>query len=366
LFGFTLVELLVVIAIIGMLIALLLPAVQAAREAARRMQCSNNLKQMGLALHNYHDAHQSFVAYKSGPQYSPTQNLWNMYSYAIHLLPYVEQMPRYDQIYSNLPSPDDDDAVEFKGAVNCYCCPSDGNSIQPSTSGSGGAAAAAGLPGHARISIMACFGDNFGGTQEWAGSRIMRGLFRGPMHQWTNYGTIADGTSNTIAFSEAVTYSSMTASELKGNIAVLGVGTSIENGDFGNNRWNIIDQCLAAIDPNNRNLIQNQAQDKFNCRGWDWRGAPPQSIFSTVLPPNSPSCAENVQPKYGQVLMSATSHHTGGVNVSMCDGSVHFIADTIDYGNNASRVNGVKSGPSSFGVWGAMGSADGGEAKTGL
>jgi prepilin-type processing-associated H-X9-DG protein len=194
----------------------------------------------------------------------------------------------------------------------------------------------------------------------------MRGVFRGPEHQWTNFGTIADGTSNTIAFSEAVTYTSMTGSHLKGNIAVLGPGNTNNNADFVNNRWTIIDQCFAAIDPNNRNLITNQAEERYNCRGWDWCGAPPHNLFNTVLPPNSPSCAENTQPKYGQVLMSATSHHTGGVNVSMADGSVHFVSDTIDYGNNSSRVNGVKSGPSSFGVWGAMGSAEGGEATTSL
>ncbi|MDR1384060.1 MAG: DUF1559 domain-containing protein [Planctomycetaceae bacterium] len=283
------------------------------------------------------------------------------------LLPYVEQTARYDQIYKNLMMPDDDGAVEFKGVVNCFCCPSDGNSTQPSDSGAGGAAATQGLPGHSRIGIMACFGDNFGGTQEWSTNGINRGVFRGPMHKWTNFGAITDGTSNTVAFSEAVTYSTMSGSDVKGNIAVIVGGTSISDGDFGNNKWTRIDQCLAVLDPNNRKRFTgDHAEDKFNCRGWDWRAAPPQNIFSTVLPPNSPSCSEHIQPKYGQVLMAATSNHTGGVNLSMSDGSVHFVSDTIDYGNNSTRVDGVKSGASSFGVWGAMGSADGGESKAGL
>ncbi|MDR1269811.1 MAG: DUF1559 domain-containing protein [Planctomycetaceae bacterium] len=361
LFGFTLVELLVVIAIIGVLIALLLPAVQAAREAARRMQCSNNLKQMGLALHTYHDTYESFVAFKSGPKYSrttPVYDIWNMYSYIIHLLPFVEQTARYEQIYSYCHSLDDDDATEFKGTVNCYFCPSDGNANKPSDSG----AAAAGLPGHTKISYMACMGDAFGGTQEWNNNGIKRGIFMGPHDKWTSFSTVTDGTSNTVAFSESVTYATMNGTDLKGNIAVLGAGTSITDGNWSNNRATIRQQCLAARDSADSRQITNPAEDKFNCRGWDWRGAPPQNAFSTVLQPNSPSCAENTQPKYGQVLMTATSNHTGGVNVSMTDGSVRFISDTIDHG--AITNDGVTTGPSRFGVWGAIGSASGDESQS--
>ncbi len=103
--GFTLVELLVVIAIIGVLVGLLLPAVQSAREAARRMQCTNNLKQMGLALHNYHDVHKQFcpgiVQQASDPQYQLTANnvanSVESWAWGAFLLPFMEQGNLYDQ-----------------------------------------------------------------------------------------------------------------------------------------------------------------------------------------------------------------------------------------------------------------------------
>ena len=100
--GFTLVELLVVIAIIGILVGLLLPAVQAAREAARRMQCSNNMKQIGLAMHNYHDTVKAFPCFAQQPGGGVTgtgaNQLWRGYSGFTMILPYIEQGPLYNQI----------------------------------------------------------------------------------------------------------------------------------------------------------------------------------------------------------------------------------------------------------------------------
>ncbi|MDR2440810.1 MAG: DUF1559 domain-containing protein, partial [Planctomycetaceae bacterium] len=134
-FGFTLVELLVVIAIIGVLIALLLPAVQAAREAARRMQCANKLKQFGIAVHNYHDTYNALPAVQTGP-YGPQRGNQNMrMNGLVGILPFMEQNPLYDRICTTTIFTTDnwfDDFTHLYGApiiteqVMAFYCPSDG------------------------------------------------------------------------------------------------------------------------------------------------------------------------------------------------------------------------------------------------
>ncbi len=138
--GFTLIELLVVIAIIGVLIALLLPAVQAAREAARRAQCTNNLKQMGLAAQNYHDTNGCFPGNSySGQFYNPPNKYYENFSCFVRMLPYFEQMPMYNATNFNLTSSNVENITISGVQVASLLCPSDTNNvpvgIQPTVSG---------------------------------------------------------------------------------------------------------------------------------------------------------------------------------------------------------------------------------------
>ena len=121
--GFTLIELLVVIAIIAVLIALLLPAVQAAREAARRAQCVNNLKQIGLGLHNYHSSNDVFPMGQSLQQGST----WNSTSAQAGMLSYMEQTAVFNSINFSLVSTDGENTTAWNTRINSFLCPSDGS-----------------------------------------------------------------------------------------------------------------------------------------------------------------------------------------------------------------------------------------------
>jgi len=341
--GFTLIELLVVIAIIAILIALLLPAVQQAREAARRTQCKNNLKQLGLALHNYHDVYGKFCFHKGGTGWTGTNTgNWGRLSGYIGLLPYIEQANLYNQISSQQtidgvtypefgPEPWVTAYTPWRAQVSAFLCPSDSGP----TSGSGRSSIG-------KVNYGFCNGDSIVPSQN---NRQTRGMFA---HS-TTYGVrdCTDGTSNTIMMGELV--------RSLGGVQKLG-GTAINVGDLNTNPSN----CLAQLDINDRNNFAAGVE----MRAWSgdkWCDSNVSMTgFNTVLPPNGPRCASSAWDGTWGVY-SSQSRHTGGVQVLLGDGSVRFISENIDSGDNTVSDPGTGGGRSPYGVWGALGTKNGTE-----
>ena len=351
--AFTLVELLVVIAIIGVLVALLLPAVQAAREAARRSQCVNNLKQLTLAIHNYHDVHKAIVT-RSGGTSTGTLNNSNRRNGFISLLPFYEQGPMWDRIRAgglgtNQPTWPPEGGPPWHGwdawnrAPGILACPSDPG-VRPNTSD------------HSYAFSM---GDQVRDVQNGISTQI-RGPFSARGRRNYTFADILDGLSNTVGLSERLCGEAVAGHRGQNPTAVAQprmiehvLATETRTGGLVTNP-----AICYQVSDGKYILAGRQIQAYY---GGNWRdGQPMRTGFNTVLPPNAPSCADGGSwADSHHLVQPPTSRHPGGVNVSMMDGSVRFISSTINTGNLA--VEQTLNGPSWYGVWGALGSKSGGD-----
>lgn len=283
--GFTLIELLVVIAIIAILIALLLPAVQAARAAARRASCKNNLRQLGIALHNYHEAHLCFPFGQGGTG--------NKYSAISQLLPYVEQKNVYDRIDFDFDVNDGANTLPRGVELTVLRCPSDFDNTQPAS----GAA-------------INYYGNK--GTSIYWGATEQNGIFY--KSSCVRIRDVIDGTSNTAAYSERLLTDG--SNGIVSPVADVFLGNS--GGDPGT-ADEAISMC-AAVD------ITNLANQFPIFMGAPWMNG--QHCYQHVSTPNRRSCG--FYPS--KATMPPSSRHIGGVHVMLCDGSVRFVSDNINLG----------------------------------
>lgn len=363
--AFTLVELLVVIAIIGILIALLLPAVQAAREAARRMQCTNHLKQIALAQHNMHDTLGHFSP-ASRPSTLKTAGNATMdtVGYLPPLMPYMEQTALYELVKTACLAdrkPYQHGNFEYNGVTDnpspWHRRSEISTLICPSNNGTG-------FADLGRVSYRCNAGDLW---VNWNSNHTYRGPFGPGDRKECTMGDIVDGTSNTIMCSESVVGSNITGNRIKGNVAV-----QVAYGGPQNCR------ALAKSGGEFDSAYKGTGTATDRTFGSRWGGSSQAyAQFFTILPPNSPSCTNVNNVEASGLMASASSNHSGGVNCSMMDGAVRFVSDTVDCddltqtpfkeikegGDGATAPTVAYSGKSYYGVWGAAGSKAGGESK---
>lgn len=404
--AFTMVELLAVVAIIGVMVGLLLPAVQSSREAVRRISCSNNLMQIAVATGGYHNAFNQFPVQLSGTDGSAAKGLDNdrRLSIFVALLPFLDQQSLWDQLhqpmdratYQSQPGYDgygygyaDEGSTEMDLAdaestagekasefwpvggpepfnetyAGWYVetpvmrCPSD-----PGT----------GLPSYGRNNYAACIGDGLvasdsGPMKDVGGTFVvdpslakqtdaaMRGIF--VPRVVTRIDDVTDGLSNTLLLGEIATDLGDLDTR---TMPVVASGKHVLRNEPGWARWNnVIDPdrprfwLATSMNP----VLENNQSAR---RGFRWHdGMPMYTSFNAIVSPNGSLVLETASDAAAGVF-TTSSRHQGGAHVAFADGAVHFITDAVDTGINSSPTVylGSKNPPGSespFGVWGAMG-----------
>lgn len=403
--GFTLVELLVVIAIIGVMVGLLLPAVQAAREAARRMSCGNNFKQIGLGIHNYHAAYNQLPTHGTGTHrppsggastaQSPIGNPAMHLSFLVGLTPFIEQQAIWEMISSPSvkrnnatdlappgwsamgPAPWAGAYIPWSTEISGFRCPSDPGVGLPALGRTNYAAASGDSIDHMQDASFRCsgaapcnWGHNSGMAQNARAGQ--RGVFQ--YRTKAGFRDVLDGTANSIMCGEIASdlgdaaITTLATINLGGDRLVSPRGGLYENPLLGDNFidplrprfWCLTGSTTCTPGQFRGGSTSGSAGER---RGFRWAdGRPLYTQVNMILPPNRAL-------KIGQGgdgdsgVMPPSSRHQGGAHILMADGAVKFITDSIESGNSSQPMvyrqqtfaQSRPGAPSPYGLWGALG-----------